>query len=76
MQHMLDRGIATRRGIMCAHREQPYRHLPGVLPHSEWCQDHTVVLPLYVQMSAGDVDRVAEELIESVDRALAASVAS
>ena len=24
MQAMLDAGISTRRGIMCAHREQPY----------------------------------------------------
>ena len=36
MQAMLDAGIATRRGIMCSHREDGYRdsrHAP--LPHSE-----------------------------------------
>jgi perosamine synthetase len=27
MQHMLDAGVATRRGIMCSHREAAYRHL-------------------------------------------------
>ncbi len=26
MQEMLDTGIATRRGVMCAHREDSYRH--------------------------------------------------
>ncbi|MCX6225986.1 MAG: DegT/DnrJ/EryC1/StrS family aminotransferase [Bacteroidia bacterium] len=26
MQEMLDAGIATRRGVMCAHREEPYSH--------------------------------------------------
>ena len=24
MQNLLDQGIATRRGIMCSHREAPY----------------------------------------------------
>ena len=32
MQHMLDRGIATRRGIMCAHLEPAYRDLPRAAP--------------------------------------------
>ncbi len=28
MQHMLDAGVATRRGVMCAHREPAYRTEP------------------------------------------------
>jgi dTDP-4-amino-4,6-dideoxygalactose transaminase len=68
MQHMLDNGISTRRGIMCAHREKPYRHLAASLPHSEWCQDHTLILPLYTQMVDADVERVAASLIEGVTR--------
>jgi dTDP-4-amino-4,6-dideoxygalactose transaminase len=28
MQAMLDAGVATRRGIMCAHREPAYQHEP------------------------------------------------
>jgi perosamine synthetase len=63
MQGMLDAGIATRRGIMCAHREDGYRdsrHAP--LPHSEWCQDRTIVLPLYPQMTQADIEEVAATL--------------
>ncbi len=63
MQAMLDAGIATRRGIMCAHREDGYRdsaHAP--LPHSEWCQDRTIVLPLYPQMTQADIEEVAATL--------------
>jgi perosamine synthetase len=64
MQTMLDRGIATRRGIMCAHREKSYiglerRHR---LPHSEAAQDHCIILPLYPQMSANEQEFVSEAL--------------
>ena len=31
MQHMLDEGVATRRGVMNAHREAAYRRDPGAL---------------------------------------------
>ncbi len=63
MQAMLDAGIATRRGIMCSHREDSYRdsiHAP--LPHSEWCQDRTIVLPLYPQMTTDDIELVVSIL--------------
>ena len=32
MQHMLDRGVATRRGIMCIHREAAHADLPQRAP--------------------------------------------
>jgi dTDP-4-amino-4,6-dideoxygalactose transaminase len=60
MQQILDRGIATRRGIMCSHREAPYLAAEPVhpLPRSEEAQDRSIILPLYVQMSRDDVERV------------------
>jgi dTDP-4-amino-4,6-dideoxygalactose transaminase len=60
MQQILDRGIATRRGIMCSHREIPYLAAEPVLPlpRSEEAQDRSIILPLYVQMSRDDVERV------------------
>ncbi len=67
MQKLLDRGIATRRGIMCSHREPPYasakqRH---ELRQSELAQDRTLLLPLYAQMSESDQELVADTLIEA-----------
>jgi len=64
MQVMLDQGVATRRGIMCAHREETYKDckLPAPLPHSETEQDRRIILPLYVQMSDEDVHTVAVAL--------------
>jgi dTDP-4-amino-4,6-dideoxygalactose transaminase len=60
MQRMLDEGIATRRGIMCSHRELAYSDLPMRWPlqHSEQAQDRCVVLPLYHQMTSADQGRV------------------
>jgi dTDP-4-amino-4,6-dideoxygalactose transaminase len=66
MQHLLDRGIATRRGVMCAHREGAaqgtFRSHPAGLKQSEYAQDHAVVLPLYHQLTAADQDRVVAAL--------------
>ncbi|MCJ2179794.1 DegT/DnrJ/EryC1/StrS family aminotransferase [Novosphingobium album (ex Hu et al. 2023)] len=67
MQAMLDAGVATRRGIMCAHREDFYASQPLCmpLPESEAAQDHTIVLPLYPQMTDEDQQKVASNLIEA-----------
>ncbi|MEP6609802.1 MAG: DegT/DnrJ/EryC1/StrS family aminotransferase, partial [Burkholderiaceae bacterium] len=64
MQHMLDDGVATRRGVMCSHRERAYQHLPlrQPLPHSERAQDQCVLLPLYHQMAEADQVAVATSL--------------
>jgi dTDP-4-amino-4,6-dideoxygalactose transaminase len=61
MQHLLDRGVSSRRGIMCAHRERPYAG-SHELPHSEASQDRHIVLPLFGGMTEGDVDRVVTAL--------------
>ena len=64
MQKLLNRNIATRRGIMCAHREKPYaaavrRHS---LRQSEIAQDRSILLPLYAQMTEQDTGYVANTL--------------
>ena len=65
MQFLLDRGVSSRRGIMCAHREKPYAGTYD-LPHSEASQDRHIVLPLFPGMTADDVDRVVTELAAAV----------
>jgi dTDP-4-amino-4,6-dideoxygalactose transaminase len=66
MQALLARGIHTRRGVMCAHREPAYRDLPlrSPLPVSERLQDRSVILPLYPEMAEADQDRVLAALQE------------
>ncbi|PPQ38928.1 dTDP-4-amino-4,6-dideoxygalactose transaminase [Rhodoblastus acidophilus] len=64
MQRMLDRGVATRRGIMCAHREAPFANgaARADLRLSERAQDRCILLPLYAQMSEDDQRHVAAAL--------------
>jgi dTDP-4-amino-4,6-dideoxygalactose transaminase len=71
MQRLLERGVATRRGVMCSHREAPYAHdgAQRDLQESERAQDHAILLPLYAQMSAADQERVADILISEMSRA-------
>lgn len=68
MQYMLDKGVATRRGIMCAHLEAPYadskeRH---PLDLSAAAQRHSILLPLFPQMSVEDQQLVATVLRQAV----------
>jgi perosamine synthetase len=62
MQKMLDAGISTRRGIMTTHRETAYKsEYAGLsLPVSEKASDRSIILPLYVPMDDGDVQKVIE----------------
>lgn len=68
MQTMLDAGVSTRRGIMCAHREAGYATTSSQLPlfNSEAAQDRCVILPLYPQMSEEEQDIVVRELVSAI----------
>jgi len=81
MQQLLDEGIATRRGIMCAHREPAYRD-PSIwrcgeagcelqpdcpnLEESERAQDHAIILPLFSQLTEEQQERVAAALRDAI----------
>jgi perosamine synthetase len=64
MQRLLDRGIATRRGIMLSHREPAYadHELRGSLAASETASARSLLLPLYPQMTDAEQDRVIAAL--------------
>jgi perosamine synthetase len=70
MQQLLDQGVASRRGIMCAHREAPYRRTDRTydLPESERAQDRNIVLPLYPQMTDDELDYVVQVVRKSCTR--------
>ncbi len=74
MQYMLDAGVSTRRGIMCAHREDVYANRPLAMPltQSEACQDRTIVLPLYPQMTDEEIRKVTDTLIAATQMRQAA----
>ncbi len=72
MQELLDRGVATRRGVMCAHREPAYPEgtwrAAGSLRHSEEAQDRTIWVPLATGMSGEEVAFVVECLRQACRR--------
>jgi perosamine synthetase len=70
MQALLDQGIATRRGIMCAHREPAYQsqawRSSGPLLESERAQDECILLPLYHELTIEDQELIASHLRAAV----------
>ncbi len=72
MQGLLERGIATRRGIMAIHRERPYRDAPLVhgtrweerLPETAAAADEALILPLFHQMTEEEQDYVIDSIQE------------
>jgi perosamine synthetase len=92
MQRLLDRGISTRRGVMCAHRQPAYAVeswscTPGAnrcaeggecarLRESVLAEDHAILLPFYSAMTTAEQDLVVSELAEAIEVSIAAGTAS
>jgi perosamine synthetase len=76
MQTLLDRGIATRRGIMCAHREPTYQHQEwrrgGTLSESERAQEQCILLPIYHQLTKEEQVFIASNLRAAITAECAA----
>ena len=60
MQYMLDKGVSTRRGIMNAHQERPYKKCRLDLAESEKARDSVVMLPIFNALARKDVERITE----------------
>jgi dTDP-4-amino-4,6-dideoxygalactose transaminase len=61
MQKMLDRGVSTRRGIMNAHEETPYR-CGTALPNSEEAKNSVILLPVFHEITDKEAISVADIL--------------
>jgi hypothetical protein len=73
MQTMLDDGVATRRGVHCAHREPAYavelwKMGAGGLARSERAQDSSLLLPLFHQMTEAEQDHIVAALGDALAR--------
>jgi len=66
MQAMLNRKIATRRGVMTTHRETAYKqYCKGLsLPVSEDAQDRSIIIPLFVPMTNEEIKTVIDNFRE------------
>lgn len=70
MELLAARGIASRRGIMCSHREPAYaaggwRAGASGLCASEAAQDRCILIPLYASMTDAEQNHVIAALIEA-----------
>lgn len=70
MESLAAQSIASRRAVMCAHREPAFpvgtwQAAPGGLSVSEAAQDRGITLPLWASMSDAEQDRVVSALIEA-----------
>ncbi|WP_225187541.1 DegT/DnrJ/EryC1/StrS family aminotransferase [Bradyrhizobium sp. IC3195] len=70
MQNLLEKGIATRRGIMCSHREIPYERANQRhdLRQSEIAQDRSLLLPVFPQIREEDQLHVTNCLKAELNR--------
>lgn len=70
MQALLDKGIASRRGVMTSHRETAYKEMCKELslPVTEDACDRSIIIPLYVPMSESDVSSVIMALREVLNK--------
>jgi len=64
MQHLLDAGISTRRGIMNTHQEPAYTPVCS-LPQSEVARDSVILLPLFYGMKDGEVEEVVKGILHA-----------
>ena len=65
MQQFLDKGVATRRGVMVSHLEPAYKDHPAEnLLKSEELSANSILLPLYVPMSEEEVNYVINSVIK------------
>lgn len=65
MQFLLDHGVASRRGVLTAHRESAYKNMHVTdLPNSEDASDRSIIIPLFVPMSDEDVNYVIAKFRE------------
>ncbi|HEU5195600.1 MAG TPA: DegT/DnrJ/EryC1/StrS family aminotransferase, partial [Methylomirabilota bacterium] len=68
MQKLLEQGIATRRGVMAAHREPAYRksRLRVPLTATNVADRTAIVLPLHHAMSPAEQDQVTDAVLSFV----------
>jgi perosamine synthetase len=62
MQAFLEKGISTRRGIMCTHKETAYaeEYRSIKLPVSEDLNENSILIPLFVPMTDEEVNTVID----------------
>ena len=62
IQHLLDKGISARPGVMNASQEIPYRGNKTSLPTSEYLRENTILVPIYHTLDELSIRLILEAL--------------
>jgi dTDP-4-amino-4,6-dideoxygalactose transaminase len=70
LRRLFESDISARAGIMAAHRQPAYANHPGrtALPNTEWLTDHTLILPLFHDMTEHEQDAVVSVILDTAGR--------
>lgn len=60
IEDLFKQGIATRRGVMASHLENPYKSMRANLPHTEFAAMHTLQLPIYPALTESQQQYIIE----------------
>jgi perosamine synthetase len=63
---LTEAGVSVRRGIMAAHLEPAYADVKASLPVTERLTRHSLVLPLFHQMTQAEQDRVVSVVMSAL----------
>lgn len=66
MQRLLEKGVATRRGIMAIHKEMCYATHQGIFRETERLTRNTVLLPIYPSMREKEREYVVRHIVEEL----------
>lgn len=67
MQELLEKGIATRRGVMCSHLELAYADIGRRMPldKSECAVEETMIIPLYPGLTDSELQHVVDSIMQA-----------
>lgn len=69
LRALAEADVSARRGIMATHRQPAYAHVEtGPLPVTERLSDHTLILPLFHQLTDSEQSRVVDVLARPAGR--------
>jgi perosamine synthetase len=72
LQLLADAGISARRGIMAAHLEPAYAGANPSLPVTELLSEHSLILPLFHEMTQSQQERVVSVVTSALTNSTSA----
>lgn len=66
MDYLYERGVTTKPGIMNVHEQRPYMGSKEFLPETVDANRHIILLPHYVGLTNGQIDKISQILKEVI----------